>query len=193
MGCLYVIMNIFILLIFFKLLIIIIYVIILFSIFNNCNLVLNKIMSETNEETKKEKRPKSKVKRNQRIKKVDTELLKKQKEILKINQERKEQQYKQVEEYINETGLDIAFNIIFAELIANQILPENFFIYTSKRLIEIGKEVEGMEVNIPKYNDIPLPEGIEDLSSKKNKEEIVKKMSNKSNKNENKKNKGKKK
>ena len=50
-----------------------------------------------------------------------------------------------------------------------------------------------MEVNIPKYNDIPLPEGIEDLSSKKNKEEIVKKMSNKSNKNENKKNKGKKK
>ncbi len=193
MGCLYVIMNIFILLIFFKLLIIIIYVIILFSIFNNCNLVLNKIMSETNDEIKKDKRPKSRVKKNQRIKKVDTELLKKQKEILKINQERKEQQYKQVEEYINETGLDIAFNIIFAELIANQILPENFFIYTSKRLIEIGKEVEGMEVNIPKYNDIPLPEGIEDLSSKKNKEEIVKKMSNKSNKNENKKNKGKKK
>lgn len=150
-------------------------------------------MSETNDEIKKDKRPKSRVKKNQRIKKVDTELLKKQKEILKINQERKEQQYKQVEEYINETGLDIAFNIIFAELIANQILPENFFIYTSKRLIEIGKEVERMEVNIPKYNDIPLPEGIEDLSSKKNKEEIVKKMSNKSNKNENKKNKGKKK
>ena len=90
-------------------------------------------MSETNEETKKEKRPKSKVKRNQRIKKVDTELLKKQKEILRINQERKEEQYKQVEEYINETGLDIAFNIIFAELISNQILPENFFLYTSKR------------------------------------------------------------
>ena len=155
--------------------------------------ILNKIMSETNEETKKEKRPKSKVKRNQRIKKVDTELLKKQKEILRINQERKEEQYKQVEEYINETGLDIAFNIIFAELISNQILPENFFIYTSKRLIEIGKEVEGMEVNIPKYNDIPLPEGIEDLSLKKNKDDILKKLSNKSIKSDNKKNKGKKK
>ena len=151
-------------------------------------------MSEINEETKKEKRPKSKVKKGQRNKKIDSELLKKQKEILRINQERKTEQYKQVEEYINETGLDIAFNIIFAELISNQILPENFFIYTSKRLIEIGKEVEGMEVNIPKYQDIPLPEGIEDLSLKKNQNDILKKGSNKSVKNDNKKNnKGKKK
>ena len=108
-----------------------------------------------------------KVKKGQRNKKIDSELLKKQKEILRINQERKEEQYKQVEEYLNESGLDIAFNIIFAELISNQILPENFFLYTSKRLIEIGKEIEGMETNIPTYVDKPLPEGIEDLSLKK--------------------------
>ena len=51
-----------------------------------------------------------------------------------------------------------------------------------------------MEVNIPKYQDIPLPEGIEDFSLKKNQNDILKKGSNKSVKNDNKKNnKGKKK
>ena len=112
-------------------------------------------MSEINEETKKEKRPKSKVKKGQRNKKIDSELLKKQKEILRINQERKTEQYKQVEEYINETGLDIAFNIIFAELISKQILPENFFTYTAMRLKQIGKEIEGMNTKIPIYVDKP--------------------------------------
>ena len=133
--------------------------------------------------------------KSEKTKKPNFNSEKKKKEIEQLakKQEKKDEQYKKLEAYISESGLTLAFNIIFAELIANQILPENFFIYTSKRLIEIGKEVEGMEVNIPKYKDIPLPEGIEDLSSKKNKEEIVKKMSNKSNKNENKKNKGKKK
>jgi hypothetical protein len=151
-------------------------------------------MNDSTEETKKDKKRPKKIKKNQKSKlQYDPETQKKREETLRLNQERKEEQYKQVEEYINETGLDIAFNIIFAELISNQILPENFFLYTSKRLIEIGKEVEGMEVNIPKYQDIPLPEGIEDLSLKKNKDDILKKLSNKSIKSDNKKNKGKKK
>ena len=89
----------------------------------------------------------------------------KQKPEPKVNQKQKD--FQRLEEYLNESGLDIAFNIIFAELISNQILPENFFLYTSKRLIEIGKEIEGMETNIPTYVDKPLHEGIEDLSLKK--------------------------
>jgi hypothetical protein len=59
-------------------------------------------------------------------------------------------------------------------LISNQILPENVVLYTAKRLIEIGKEIEGMETNIPKYVDKPLPEGIEDLSLKKDNKDNIK-------------------
>jgi hypothetical protein len=125
-------------------------------------------MNDSTEETKKDKKRQKKIKKNQKSKlQYDPETQKKREETLRLNQERKEEQYKQVEEYLNESGLDIAFNIIFAELISNQILPENFFLYTSKRLIEIGKEIEGMETNIPTYVDKPLPEGIEDLSLKK--------------------------
>ena len=127
-------------------------------------------MNDSTDEAKKDKKrsnqKKIKKKQNSKLQKNLT-TQKKIEEILRINQERKEDQYKQVEEYLNESGLDIAFNIIFAELISNQILPENFFLYTSKRLIEIGKEIEGMETNIPTYVDKPLPEGIEDLSLKK--------------------------
>ena len=127
-------------------------------------------MNDSIDETKKDKKRSNqkKIKKVQKSKLQKNSITqKKREEILRINQERKEDQYKQVEEYLNESGLDIAFNIIFAELISNQILPENFFLYTSKRLIEIGKEIEGMETNIPTYVDKPLPEGIEDLSLKK--------------------------
>ena len=59
-----------------------------------------------------------------------------------------------MEEYVNESGLSLAFNIIFAELISKQILPENFFTYTSMRLKQIGKEIEGLktkeEINVEK-------------------------------------------
>ena len=67
------------------------------------------------------------------------------------NQE-KEAQFQKLEEYVNESGLSLAFNIIFAELISKQILPENFFKYTSMRLKQIGKEIEGLktkeEINV---------------------------------------------
>ena len=52
----------------------------------------------------------------------------------------KEAQFQKLEEYVNESGLSLAFNIIFAELISKQILPENFFTYTSMRLKQIGKK-----------------------------------------------------
>ena len=57
----------------------------------------------------------------------------------------KEKDYQRLEEYLNESGLSLAFNIIFAELISKQILPENFFTYTAMRLTQIGKEIEGLK------------------------------------------------
>ena len=56
-----------------------------------------------------------------------------------------EKDYQRLEEYLNESGLSLAFNIIFAELISKQILPENFFTYTAMRLTQIGKEIEGLK------------------------------------------------
>ena len=56
---------------------------------------------------------------------------------------------------ISESGLTLAFNIIFAELISKQILPENFFSYTAMRLKQIGKEIEGMQTKISKTVENP--------------------------------------
>ena len=69
-------------------------------------------------------------------------------------QEKKEEQYKKLEAYISESGLTLAFNIIFSELITKRIVPEYFFSYTSMRLKQIGKEIEAMKINIPSNNDI---------------------------------------
>ena len=58
---------------------------------------------------------------------------KKKKEQTEAKNKQKEKDYQRLEEYLNESGLSLAFNIIFAELISKQILPENFFTYTSMR------------------------------------------------------------
>ena len=70
---------------------------------------------------------------------------KKKKEQQDAKNKEKEKQYKKLEDYMNESGLSLAFNIIFAELISKQILPENFFTYTAMRLLQIGKEIEGLK------------------------------------------------
>ena len=85
--------------------------------------------------------------------KFDNDRKKKELEKQNKKQEQKDEQYKKLEAYINESGLTLAFNIIFAELISKQILPENFFSYTSMRLKQIGKEIEGMQTKIPKVVD----------------------------------------
>ena len=85
--------------------------------------------------------------------KFDNDRKKKELEKKNKKQEQKDEQYKKLEAYINESGLTLAFNIIFAELISKQILPENFFSYTSMRLKQIGKEIEGMQTKIPKLVD----------------------------------------
>ena len=67
----------------------------------------------------------------------------KSKTVVKVDQKQKD--FQRLEEYLNESGLSLAFNIIFAELISKQILPENYFTYTSMRLTQIGKEIEGLK------------------------------------------------
>ncbi len=60
---------------------------------------------------------------------------------------------KKIENTIEEWGIPMAFNVIFSELITKQIMPENFFSYTSLRLKEIGKEIEGLKIKKPLYID----------------------------------------
>ena len=78
---------------------------------------------------------------------------KKKKEQTEAKNKQKEKDYQRLEEYLNESGLSLAFNIIFAELISKQILPENFFTYTSMRLTQIGKEIEGLKTKESIYVD----------------------------------------
>ena len=83
---------------------------------------------------------------NSKLKKADKiERERRKKEQIEEKNKEKEIQIKKLEEYVNESGLSLAFNIIFAELISKQILPENFFAYTSMRLKQIGKEIEGLK------------------------------------------------
>ena len=78
----------------------------------------------------------------------------KEKEEKNDNQKNDEyEQRKKLETYIENQGLPLAFNVIFSELISKQIMPENFFTYTSLRLREIGKEIEGLKVKEPVYID----------------------------------------
>ena len=80
---------------------------------------------------------------NSKLNKADKiERERRKKEQIEEKNKEKEIQIKKLEEYVNESGLSLAFNIIFAELISKQILPENFFAYTSMRLKQIGKEIE---------------------------------------------------
>ena len=89
--------------------------------------------------------------------KEDKEKEQQKKQQLDAKSKEKEAQFQKLEEYVNESGLALAFNIIFAELISKQILPENFFTYTSMRLKQIGKEIEGLktkeEINVEKNEE----------------------------------------
>ena len=85
---------------------------------------------------------------------------------VKVNQQEKD--FQRLEEYCTESGLSLAFNIIFAELISKQILRENYFTYTAMRLTQIGKEIEGL-----KTKEIIYVEDKEE--EKKNEENLVEK------------------
>ena len=89
----------------------------------------------------------------------------------------KEAQFQKLEEYVNESGLALAFNIIFAELISKQILPENFFTYTSMRLKQIGKEIEGLKTK----EEIPVEKNEEEEENKEEQKDEIKEENNEEN------------
>ena len=84
-----------------------------------------------------------------------------------------EKEYKKIENTIEESGLPMAFNVIFSELISKQIMPENFFTYTSLRLKELGKEIEGLKVKEPLYID-RLQEKIPEKRLKTDGDKVIK-------------------
>ena len=49
------------------------------------------------------------------------------------------------EKYIEESGLSVAFQIVFAEIISKKIAEDQVFRYTAMRLRQLGKEVEDLE------------------------------------------------
>ena len=119
------------------------------------------------------------------------------KEQVNTKDKEKEAQFQRLEEYVNESGLALAFNIIFAELISKQILPENFFTYTSMRLKQIGKEIEGLktkeEINIEKKEEEgekeEQKEEVKEEQNEENNEENEKKLFEPNNNQEDKENK----
>ena len=119
------------------------------------------------------------------------------KEQVNTKDKEKEAQFQRLEEYVNESGLALAFNIIFAELISKQILPENFFTYTSMRLKKIGKEIEGLktkeEINIEKKEEEgekeEQKEEVKEEQNEENNEENEKKLFEPNNNQEDKENK----
>ena len=48
-------------------------------------------------------------------------------------------------QYIDESGLPEAFQLIFAELIAKKINTQNYFSYVGMRLRQIGKEINDLQ------------------------------------------------
>ena len=119
------------------------------------------------------------------------------KEQVNTKDKEKEAQFQRLEEYVNESGLALAFNIISAELISKQILPENFFTYTSMRLKQIGKEIEGLktkeEINIEKKEEEgekeEQKEEVKEEQKEENNEENEKKLFEPNNNQEDKENK----
>lgn len=56
------------------------------------------------------------------------------------NPEMKKMQAQYFEKYINETGIAVAFQLIFSELITKKIPVNDYYTYTAKRLREFGKQ-----------------------------------------------------
>ena len=112
--------------------------------------------------------------------KEDKEKEQQKKEQPDVKNKEKEAQFQKLEEYVNESGLSLAFNIIFAELISKQILPENFFTYTSMRLKQIGKEIEGLktkeEIPVEKNEEGENKEEQQPEVKEENNEEVEKKL-----------------
>ncbi|CAG9310987.1 unnamed protein product [Blepharisma stoltei] len=58
-----------------------------------------------------------------------------------IDQDQAEQQIRLFEKYLQDSGIAMAFQIIYTEILTKKIDPSNVFTYTAMRLRQIGKEV----------------------------------------------------
>jgi len=56
-------------------------------------------------------------------------------------EERIQKQVKLFEKYLEDSGVSMAFQLIYAEILSKKIEPNNVFTYTAMRLRQIGKEV----------------------------------------------------
>ena len=96
---------------------------------------------------KKIKRRSSDISKEEKLPDLEKEKL----DEIKKKKAENEKKVKLIENTIEEYGIPMAFNVIFSELISKQIMPENFFTYTSLRLKEIGKEIEALKDKKPIY------------------------------------------
>lgn len=71
-------------------------------------------------------------------------------------QERLHKQVQMFEKYLEDSGITMAFQIIFAEIITKKVEPANVFTYTAMRLRQIGKEIAHL---LPKNLTAGLAEG----------------------------------
>ena len=50
-------------------------------------------------------------------------------------------QIQMFEKYLEDSGISVSFQIIYAEILTKKIEPANVFTYTAMRLRQIGKEI----------------------------------------------------
>lgn len=67
---------------------------------------------------------------------------------LKSEEMKKREEFSQAhEKYIADSGLPLAFKLIFSEIIQKQITEEHFYSYTAMRLRQLGKEMNDLLSN----------------------------------------------
>jgi hypothetical protein len=55
---------------------------------------------------------------------------------------KRQEDSKKFDDYIDQEGLPLAFQLVFDEIISKQLKPELYFSYTAMRLRQLGKEIE---------------------------------------------------
>ena len=67
--------------------------------------------------------------------------------------QKRQQQAQLFEQYLEQSGVTYAFEIIFTEIIAKNIREDQVFAYTSMRLRQIGKELDSIGKDENQSND----------------------------------------
>ena len=102
-----------------------------------------------NEKDKKEDDRKNKESEieEQKRKKIEAKEAAEAEEIREEEEKAKKRQEQavQFEEYVEQSGLKYAFQIVFTEIISKQIREDQVFAYTAMRLRQIGGELDNLE------------------------------------------------